>query len=206
MLKFLDDLDREITESALRQINEDDDFQKAIVSIWRVMSYNVFPIVVDFHDKRKFYVIVSCTRLLMESVADAKHLSNNRNESSGYFRNQEKIAAELKKRGDRAWEIFANGSVKYYGKLSQETLKRVENAFGRKSLVAYSYYCFYSHPNIAGVSWLTEDTNGRSLKNVFPIVTMVLLDFLSVAMEARLIQDSGAWKRRLKEVHNVLEI
>lgn len=204
MMKFYEELDDLITKDAKGKKATSTDLDRAILGLWRIITYNVFAIINDFPDKRKFYAVAGCTRVSLECVADAEYLTAHPDEAADYWKNQEKIKADLNKRADK-WQPFLDGSIKEHGQLKDKTLTRIKTSLGAEAIGSYNFLCFYSHPNTAGMFWLLADSYGRTVKYVLQIMTQMLGEFIELLDEkSNFAVDSKAWTQRLDEAFKLL--
>lgn len=199
MLRFLKDFDQAITDQATNKNRQSNEVDRAIFSLWRVISYNFFCVIDDFIDKRKFYSVSSSTRMILECVADASYLAVNPNQAASYRKNQDKIKKDLKNRSNN-WQAFVSGDLNKHGKLQNITMKRIRESLGEDAVGAYNYLCFYSHPNIAGFLWLYGDKKANSLDYVLRINRRLIAIFVVLIEEhTHFDLDSQFWLQRLAD-------
>lgn len=204
MLQFYEELDELITSEAKSKKSASKDSDMAMVGLWRIITYNVYAVLTDFPDKRKFYAVAGCTRVTLECAADAEYIVTHPDEAEGYWKNQEQIKADLLARDDK-WEAFIDGSINQHGSLKDRTLKRIQSTLGDDAMGSYSFLCFYSHPNTASMFWLLADSEGKTVKYVLQIMTQMLAKFLELLDSQTCFDiDSDAWKKRLDGIYGLL--
>ena len=204
MMQFYSELDEHITEEAKKRKASSGDLDRAILGLWRMTTYSVFAIISDFSDKRKFYAVAGCTRLVLECAADAEYLCLHPSEAESYWKNQEKIKTELNVRKDK-WQAFIDGTVNRYGKLEDKTFDRIKDTLGKEAIGQYNFLCFYSHPNTAGLFWLLADKTGNTIKYVLQIMTQKLGNIIELLDHKTCFEvESAVWTQRLDEIFKLL--
>ena len=204
MGNFFNDFDKVITNGAAKRKSQNSDFEIATIGLWRIMSYCVFTAMSDFQDKKKFFAVAGCIRLIMECTADALYLADHQDEAEAYWKNQEKIQEDLMKRKNR-WNAFIEGSVNKYGELQDKTLTRIKKMLGKDAMGAYNFLCFYSHPNTASMFWLLNDVEGKTVKFVLQIMTQQLVKFIELVENKTAFGITArTWTERLDHAYSQL--
>lgn len=206
MLSLYEELDVAITKDAETKKTSSTELDRAILGLWRIATYNIFAAITDFPDKRKFYAVAGCTRVILECTADAEYLATHPDEAENYWKNQGMIKAELKTRTDK-WQAFVDGSVNKHGQLKDKTSKRIKESLGLDAIGAYNFLCFYSHPNIAGIFWLLGDETGKTVKYVLQIMSQMLAKFIELLdKKTDFDVDSEVWLKKLDESFRLLRV
>lgn len=112
----------------------------------------------NIHWRYNAYTAASMTRLLMECVTEMKYVKSHLKKAKTFWESQKKIQSALQGIEEKEkWELFNSGSLSKYGQLSDSTINRVRSMLGDDDLGRYNLFCFYSHPNIAGYTWVSHD-------------------------------------------------
>lgn len=200
--QIIEDLDEHIIKSVGGA--EPDYYTKALLGLWYIIKQNVYFIAREVRIVYSFYPVAGAVRLIMECVADAKHLQLHPEEAEEYFNTQQKVQEEMKRLGDKRFNLFKTGEINKYGELSKKTLARLKEAHGSDGLGAYSFLCCFTHPNIAGAMWFAADTK-KGLKNLFiiDVLNKTLATWLRILEEnSKLGVNAEEWSVKLAEAHN----
>ncbi len=181
MLEFYNKLDQHIVNEATKNSTKDNDLDKAIFTIWKIMGYNLFSLISDFPDKRKFYSIAGNARLILECLADSEYLVKNPDEAKKYWQNQDEIrSALLELNKNDIWQFIIDGKINEYGSLNEKTTKRIKANLNNNLIGTYNFLCFFVHPNAAGLSWMHNDDSVINPKFILLTITNALAQFIEL--------------------------
>ncbi len=204
MMVFWEEFDELVTGQAKLKRSSSTDLDRALLGLWRIITYNMFVVIEGFLDKKKFYAVAGCTRVMLECVADASHLIGHPDEAEKYWKNQEAIKAHLNTNEDR-WQAFIDGDLNKYGQLSDKTQSRIKNTLGTEAIGQYNWLCFYAHPNTASMFWLLGDSEGHLVKFTLQIMTQMLGEFIELLDNSSVFEiDSKLWTIKLDKIFKLL--
>lgn len=125
--------------------------------IWVSLSI-ITSVARHLHWRYNAYTAATMTRLLMECVADIKFIKSHPEEAKAFWESQQEIKNKFQEINEaEKWKLFTDGTLSSIGRLSDGTNNRVHKMLGNDDFGRYNFFCFYSHPNIAGYSWVSYD-------------------------------------------------
>lgn len=187
-IRMLDNLVDEL-ERMLNDLKPHEEDNKYVIFAVRDLSWISLSLISslarNIHWRYNSYTAACMTRLLMECVTEIKYVKSRHKKARTFWESQKKISDALRnaKTEDRKWQLFMDGSLNRYGQLSDSTMKRVQSMLGEQDFGRYQLFCFYSHPNIAGYSWVSRDQSQPGVVIRFAAETFFkMIDELLIAL------------------------
>ncbi|GEM_PF-3824293 len=138
------------------------DIDEVFVRLFYISKKCMISIYSNASNSYDIYSVGSSARLMIECLVDALYLIKNPSEASKYWNNQELILEEM---NNLDWNLFRSGKIKRLGALDQPTGWRIKNTIADTLIGEYNLLCFFSHPNLATVTWIHDNDSYNAFAN-----------------------------------------